>query len=124
MRAPNTSISAFPPALFEASRCTHPSKRAPTLRFLIRAAAKKACSRRLHGAADRMGHLVSGHSLARGRAIDWSSQQVTVVDIHSLHATAQLFVVGVLLKRMMEQKELQGGSRPLVFVVLDELNKY
>lgn len=83
-----------------------------------------AFRRRLHGAAERMGHLVSGHSLARGRAIDWSSQQVTVVDIHSLHATAQLFVVGVLLKRMMEQKEQQGGSRPLVFVVLDELNKY
>jgi DNA helicase HerA-like ATPase len=30
----------------------------------------------------------------------------------------------VLLKRMMDQKERQGGSRPLVFVVLDELNKY
>lgn len=83
-----------------------------------------AFRRRLHGAAERMGHLVSGHSLARGRAIDWSSQQVTVVDIHSLHATAQLFVVGVLLKRMMDQKEAQGGSRPLVFVLLDELNKY
>ena len=71
-----------------------------------------------------MGHLVSGHSQARNRTIDWSAQQVTVVDIHSLHATAQLFVVGVLLKRMMDQKERQGGSRPLVFVVLDELNKY
>ena len=71
-----------------------------------------------------MGHLVSGHSQARNRTIDWSAQQVTVVDIHSLHATAQLFVVGVLLKRMMDQKEQQGGSRPLVFVVLDELNKY
>lgn len=80
--------------------------------------------RRLHAASERMGHLVSGHSDARGRTIDWSAQQVTVVDIHSLHATAQLFVVGVLLKRMMDQKEQQGGSRPLVFVVLDELNKY
>src|SRR5262249_4080709 len=83
-----------------------------------------AFRRGLHGAAERMGHLVSGHSLARNRRIDWTSQQVTVVDIHSLHATAQLFVVGVLLKRMMDQKELQGGPRPLVFVVLDELNKY
>jgi DNA helicase HerA-like ATPase len=83
-----------------------------------------AFRRRLHAAAERMGHLVSGHSQARGRSIDWSAQQVTVVDIHSLHASAQLFVVGVLLKRMMEQKEKQGGSRPLVFVVLDELNKY
>lgn len=83
-----------------------------------------AFRRRLHGAAERMGHLVSGHSQARNRTIDWSAQQVTVVDIHSLHASAQLFVVGVLLKRMMDQKERQGGSRPLVFVVLDELNKY
>lgn len=83
-----------------------------------------AFRRRLHAAAERMGHLVSGHSQARSRTIDWSAQQVTVVDIHSLHASAQLFVVGVLLKRMMDQKERQGGSRPLVFVVLDELNKY
>lgn len=83
-----------------------------------------AFRRRLHAAAERMGHLVSGHSQARNRTIDWSAQQVTVVDIHSLHATAQLFVVGVLLKRMMDLKEQQGGSRPLVFVVLDELNKY
>jgi DNA helicase HerA-like ATPase len=83
-----------------------------------------AFRRRLHAASERMGHLVHGHSQARNRLIDWSAQQVTVVDIHTLHATAQLFVVGVLLKRMLEQKEQQGGSRPLVFVVLDELNKY
>jgi DNA helicase HerA-like ATPase len=82
-----------------------------------------AFRRRLHAAAERMGHLVSGHSQARGRTIDWSAQQVTVVDLHALHGTAQLFVVGVLLQRMMDQKERQGG-RPLVFVVLDELNKY
>lgn len=83
-----------------------------------------AFRRRLHGASERMGHLVSGSSDARNRGIDWQSTQVTVVDIHSLHATAQLFVVGVLLKRMMEEKEAKGGSKPLVFVVLDELNKY
>jgi uncharacterized protein len=83
-----------------------------------------AFRRRLHAASERMGHLVHGHSQARNHPIDWSAQQVTVVDIHTLHATAQLFVVGVLLKRMLEQKEQQGGSRPLVFVVLDELNKY
>ena len=35
-----------------------------------------------------------------------------------------MFVVGVLLKRMMEEKERRGSARPLVFVVLDELNKY
>ncbi len=101
----------------------------PVLDVMMRGApvaegTKDAFRRRLHAASERMGHLVSGHSEARGRTIDWSAQQVTVVDIHALHASAQLFVVGVLLKRMMDQKEQQGGSRPLVFVVLDELNKY
>jgi DNA helicase HerA-like ATPase len=83
-----------------------------------------AFRRRLHAAAQHVGHLVRGDDAARGRAIDWRARQVTVVDIHNLHSTGQMFVVGVLLKRMMEQKELQGTSRPLVFVLLDELNKY
>ncbi len=83
-----------------------------------------AFRRRLHAAADRMGHLVRGDRDAVGWRIDWQAQQVTVVDIHTLPAQAQMFVVGVLLKRMMEEKERQGTARPLVFVVLDELNKY
>jgi DNA helicase HerA-like ATPase len=83
-----------------------------------------AFRRRLHAAAHRMGHLVRGEPSAVGFGIDWQDHQVTVIDIHTLHSTAQMFVVGVLLKRMMEQKEAQGTSRPLVFVVLDELNKY
>ncbi len=83
-----------------------------------------AFRRRLHAAAARMGHLVRGESSARGFAVDWNAHQVTVVDIHKLHSAAQMFVVGVLLKRMLAQKEAQGTSRPLVFVVLDELNKY
>src|SRR5205823_2176628 len=74
-----------------------------------------AFRRRLHAAAQHVGHLVRGDDAARGRAIDWRARQVTVVDIHNLHSTGQMFVVGVLLKRMMEQKELQGTSRPLVF---------
>jgi DNA helicase HerA-like ATPase len=83
-----------------------------------------AFRRRLHAAAGRLGHLVRGSEAARGKGVDWSSHQVTVVDIHRLHSTAQMFVVGVLLKRMLQQKEEQGTARPLVFVVLDELNKY
>ena len=83
-----------------------------------------AFRRRLHGAAQHMGHLVRGDASSRGRSIRWDDHQVTVVDIHTLHSAAQMFVVGVLLKRMMEQKEARGTSRPLVFVVLDELNKY
>jgi hypothetical protein len=83
-----------------------------------------AFRRRLHAAAGRMGHLVRGDDAARGHTIDWESQQVTVVDIHKLHSSAQMFVVGVLLKRMLNEKEAQGTSKPLVFIVLDELNKY
>jgi hypothetical protein len=47
-----------------------------------------------------------------------------VIDIHALHDRAKRFVVGAVLKRMFEEKEALGTSRPLVFVVLDELNKY
>lgn len=83
-----------------------------------------AFRRRMHAASARMGHLVRGDPDAAGRTIQWDQSQVTVVDIHSLHSTAQMFVVGVVLKRMMETKELRGTSRPLVFVLLDELNKY
>jgi len=52
------------------------------------------------------------------------SEQVTVVDIHNLADRAQRFVVGVTLKRAFEEKEESGARRPLLFVVLDELNKY
>ena len=85
---------------------------------------RDAFRRRLHAAAQHMGHLVRGDHESARRRIDWQAHQVTVVDIHTLHQTAQMFVVGVLLKRMMQQKEQQGTARPLVFVVLDELNKY
>jgi DNA helicase HerA-like ATPase len=83
-----------------------------------------AFRRRLHTASQHMGHLVRGSQAAGQLAIKWEEHQVTVVDIHTLHSTAQMFVVGVLLKRMMEEKEARGTARPLVFVVLDELNKY
>lgn len=83
-----------------------------------------AFRRRLHFAAQHMGHLVRGDADALHHSIRWDTHQVTVVDIHTLHSTAQMFVVGVLLKRMMEQKQERGSAKPLVFVVLDELNKY
>jgi DNA helicase HerA-like ATPase len=83
-----------------------------------------AFRRRLHFAAQHMGHLVRSDASARDRSIRWADYQVTVIDIHTLHSTAQMFVVGVILKRMMEEKEERGTARPLVFVVLDELNKY
>ncbi len=83
-----------------------------------------AFRRRFHAAAQHMGHLVRGDRETTRHRVDWQANQVTVVDIHTLHDTAQMFVVGVLLKRMMHDKETQGTARPLVFVVLDELNKY
>ncbi|MEM7517982.1 MAG: ATP-binding protein, partial [Planctomycetota bacterium] len=83
-----------------------------------------AFRRRLHAAAQHMGHLVRGDRETARHRINWQANQVTVVDIHTLHETAQMFVVGVLLKRMMHDKETQGTAKPLVFVVLDELNKY
>ena len=50
--------------------------------------------------------------------------QVAVVDIHNLNDRAKRFVVGVTLRRAFDEKERAGTQRPLLFVVLDELNKY
>lgn len=80
-----------------------------------------AFRRRLRMAQSRMGHLVrSDHDGCSRARIEWDKHQVTVIDIHRLHASAQTFVVGAVLKRLMER----DGSTPLTFVVLDELNKY
>jgi uncharacterized protein len=84
-----------------------------------------AFERRLRAAAFRVGHLIRGRvSDSDQHRIDWKREQVTVVDIHNLHDRAKRFVVGVVLRRMFEEKERTGTARPLVFVVLDELNKY
>ncbi|MDQ1518991.1 MAG: hypothetical protein QOI55_64, partial [Actinomycetota bacterium] len=42
----------------------------------------------------------------------------------NLHDRAQRFVVGVTLRREFDAKERSGQRVPLLFVVLDELNKY
>ena len=85
-----------------------------------------AFERRLHAAAKHVAHLVRGKDVGRRDAhvLDWKRKQVSVVDIHALHDRAKRFVVGAVLKRMFEEKESLGTPRPLVFVVLDELNKY
>jgi hypothetical protein len=85
-----------------------------------------AFERRLHAAARHVAHLVRGKDVGRrdDHRLDWRRKQVSVVDIHALHDRAKRFVVGAVLKRMFEEKESLGTSRPLVFVVLDELNKY
>lgn len=84
----------------------------------------EAFQRRMFAAAQHLGHLVRGDAGAASRRIKWENHQVTVIDLHNLHSSAQLFVVGVLLKRMLDEKEQSGTSRPLVFCMLDELNKY
>jgi DNA helicase HerA-like ATPase len=74
----------------------------------------------------RVGHLVrpAPEPEARAHRIAWRDRQVTVIDIHRLHDRAKRFVVGAVLKRMFDDKDALGTPDPLVFVVLDELNKY
>lgn len=82
--------------------------------------------RRLDSARLHCGHLIRGGDAADidAHRIDWRSSQVSVIDIHNLHDRAKRFVVGVVVKRMFDDKERTGSSRPLTFLVLDELNKY
>ncbi len=81
--------------------------------------------RRLEAAGGRVGRLIRGKVEDPERhRIGWKQKQLTVIDIHNLHDTAKRFVIGVMLRRLLEEKEASGSSKPLVFVVLDELNKY
>ena len=83
--------------------------------------------RRLNSAVRHVERLIRGNLVDPDRhrvAID--ANQVTVVDLHNLNDRAKRFVVGVTVQRAFEQKERQGrqGDDDLLFVVLDELNKY
>ena len=74
--------------------------------------------RRLYAQGSRLGHLICcGVTPVQLR------RSITVVDIHSLHDSAQRFVVGALTSRIFEEKQ-GAGREPLRFIVLDELNKY
>ncbi|NPB05201.1 MAG: ATP-binding protein [Aquificae bacterium] len=55
--------------------------------------------------------------------VDWRGAPLSVVGINRLHTVAQMFVVGAILKKLFKEKELIGRT-PVVYVVLDELNKY
>lgn len=80
--------------------------------------------RRLFGAVRHLEHLIRGEAAnPEGHRIR-RDEQVTVVDIHNLNDRAKRFVVGVTLRRAFDEKERAGAQRPLLFVVLDELNKY
>jgi len=84
-----------------------------------------ALLRRLRSAVRPLSSVIRGDLAHRGeRSITTSKAQVTVVDLHNLPDRAQRFVVGVTLRGEFARKERQGTARPLMFVVLDELNKY
>jgi DNA helicase HerA-like ATPase len=85
-----------------------------------------AFARRLIASKKDLARLVRGDlAVRRPHEINTAeSAQVTVVDLHNLPDRAQRFVVGVTLKAEFERKERSGTAKPLLFVVLDELNKY
>ena len=80
--------------------------------------------RRLLSSVRHVEHLVRGDVPNAERHRVDLDRQVSVVDIHNLHDRAKRFVVGVTLRKSFEEKERSGQARPLLFVVLDELNKY
>jgi hypothetical protein len=87
---------------------------------------REAFLRRLEAAAPAVAPLIRGEreQTAKEHRFDWAKKQVNVIDINRLSDRAKRFVVGVVVKRLMESKERAGRREPLVFLVLDELNKY
>ena len=85
-----------------------------------------AYARRLIASKKDLGRLIRGDLATRKphQINTAESAQVTVVDLHNLPDRAQRFVVGVTLRTEFERKEKVGTAKPLLFVVLDELNKY
>jgi DNA helicase HerA-like ATPase len=81
--------------------------------------------RRLMGSVRHVERLIRGDVAGAAKhQVDLSRHQVTVVDIHNLNDRAKRFVVGVTVRKAFEDKERAGQSDELLFLVLDELNKY
>ncbi|MFP5331021.1 MAG: ATP-binding protein [Acidimicrobiia bacterium] len=80
--------------------------------------------RRLLGAVRHVERLIRGDVANTTKHQIELDRQVTVVDIHNLNDRAKRFVVGVTVRRQFELKERAGQSDELLFLVLDELNKY
>jgi DNA helicase HerA-like ATPase len=81
--------------------------------------------RRLHASRRHVERLIRADVAHPERhRIETDGHQVTVVDLHNLNDRAKRFVVGVTIRRAFDIKERAGTSRPLLFLVLDELNKY
>jgi DNA helicase HerA-like ATPase len=88
---------------------------------------KGAFVRRLSAAGLAAGHLIrnlSSREEEEKHRIDWQKRQLNVIAINNLQDRAKRFVVGVILKQLLEEKDKEGKRDPLTFVVLDELNKY
>jgi len=80
--------------------------------------------RRLFGVSRHVEHLLRGGVGAEAVHKVELDKQVSVVDLHNLHDRAQRFVVGVMLRKVFEEREARGRGDDLLCVVLDELNKY
>jgi DNA helicase HerA-like ATPase len=81
--------------------------------------------RRLQGSVRHVERLIRGDIANPERhSIELQGHRVTVVDLHNLNDRAKRFVVGVTVRRTFEDKERAGQSDELLFLVLDELNKY
>lgn len=80
--------------------------------------------RRLHGSRRHIERLIRGDVPDAAKHKIRLEKQVTVVDLHNLPDRAKRFVVGVTIRKTFEEKEKSGMARPLLFLVLDELNKY
>ncbi|GAB1541216.1 ATP-binding protein [Scytonema sp. NUACC21] len=91
-------------------------------------ATAEALIRRIWGIREEIGHLIRGdlppEQIAKYQLDPLSpAHQITIVDINKIGGKAQKFVVGILLQRLFAEKE-KRGQYPVVFIVLDELNKY
>jgi len=102
----------------------------PDQKWLVRNQPSTAMAliRRLWGVREEVDRLIRGDIPDRDLdkyCLDPLGQDrmVTVADINHLGAKAQMFVVGVTLRKLFLEKE-KRGQFPTVFIVLDELNKY
>jgi uncharacterized protein len=111
---------------FVVARLTDEETRGTWAGSAINTGTVNAFARRLIASKKDLARLIRGDlATRRPHAINTAeSAQVTVVDLHNLPDRAQRFVVGVTLKTEFERKEKAGSAKPLLFVVLDELNKY
>ncbi|MGN9914340.1 ATP-binding protein [Phytohabitans sp. LJ34] len=122
-----TRLGSYPDLVdFVVARLTDEETRGTWAGSAINTGTVNAFARRLIASKKDLARLIRGDLAARRpHAINTAeSAQVTVVDLHNLPDRAQRFVVGVTLKTEFERKEKAGSAKPLLFVVLDELNKY